>query len=116
MVLGSNLRRLYNNMMAFEFFKPETDKFSRLTEVARKIPCIISSAAVFQGVFNVVRRKNCSNEYLNDRLILFGTDVLLNDNLNDHNNFYRSLNYQKSFINKHHCFDALKTFVSLLST
>ena len=48
---------LYNTMRAYQFFKPKINKLPRLTEMARKLLCILPSPAVFQGVFNVVRRK-----------------------------------------------------------
>ena len=51
---------LYNTMRAFEFFKLKINKFPRLNEVARKLLCILSSPAVFQGVFNVRLTKNSS--------------------------------------------------------
>ena len=67
-------------MSAFEFFNPKIDQFTRLTEVARNLLCILSSPAVFQGVFNVVRRTKtpCGDlrmSTLMDRLFLFGTNV-----------------------------------------
>ena len=63
-------------MRAFEFFNPKIIQFTRLTEVARKLLCTLSSLAVFQGVFNVVRRKkHLRMSTLKDRLFLFGTNV-----------------------------------------
>ena len=59
-------------MRAFEFFNPKIIQFTRLTEVARKLLFILSSPAVFQGVFNVVRRKKTpQNEYIKRSTISF---------------------------------------------
>ena len=68
---------LYNTMRAFEFFKPKINKFPRLSEVARKLLCILSSPAVFQGVSNVssTEQKQLKKSTLKDRLSLFGTYV-----------------------------------------
>ena len=53
---------LYNTMRAFEFFKLKINKLPRLNEVARKLLCILSSPAVFQGVFNVRSKKKNSSK------------------------------------------------------
>ena len=68
---------LYNTMRAFEFFKPKINKFSRFSEVARKLLCILSSPAVFQGVLDVssTGEKQLKKSTLKDRLSLFGTYV-----------------------------------------
>ena len=68
---------LYNTMRAFEIFKPKINKFPRLFEVARKLLCILSSPAVFQGVFDVssTGQKQLKKSTLKDRLSLFGTYV-----------------------------------------
>ena len=68
---------LYKTLRAFEFFKPKIKKFPRLTEVAAKLLCILSSPAVFQGVFNVrsTEKKQLKMSTLKDRLSLFGTYV-----------------------------------------
>ena len=69
---------LYNTVRAFEFFKPKINKFPRLTEVAKKLLCILSSPAVFQGGFFVVRRKKTAqNEYLKGSTNSFWHQCLL---------------------------------------
>ena len=68
---------LYNTMRAFEFFKLKINKLPRLSEVARKLLCILSSPAVFRSVFNVrsTKKKQLKMSTLKDMLSLFGTYV-----------------------------------------